>query len=106
MFCRAVQELHRHLALAVEEEIWKGVMKDPVVASAPRAPMLQRASLQTPRVEEPVASISLEPLSASELEGAALPQDLALVPKRQPPSPSGFSLQVPKDLIIAPLEDA
>ena len=49
MFYGAVQELHRHLALVVEEgnwinmeeEIWEGVMKDPVVAAAPRAPRPQ-----------------------------------------------------------------
>ena len=42
--------------------------------------------------------------SASEPEGMTTPQDLALVPKRQPPPPPGFSSEVPEDLIFPALE--
>ena len=50
MFCRAVQELHRCLALGMdksdmanmEEEIQAGVMNDPVVVASPRPPMSRR----------------------------------------------------------------
>ena len=102
-FYGAVQELHWHLALVVEEidwpnmeeEIWAGVMNDPMVAASSRPPTPRRTLLQTLGVEKPVAAISL---SASESEGMTPPQDLALVPRRQPPSPLGFSPQVPEDL--------
>ena len=103
-----------HLALIVEEgnwinmekEIWEGVMKDSMVAAAPRASMPKTVPSQTSRVEKPMASILPETPSVSEPEGVAPPQDMALVPRRQPPSPPGFSPQVPEDLAIPPLEDA
>ena len=89
-FCGAVQELHWHLALVIEEnnwpnmeeEIWEGVMNDPVVAASPR-PLMPGGTLpQTPLAEKPMAAI---PPSASEPEGMMTPEDLALVPRRQPP---------------------
>ena len=54
-FCRAVQELHRHLALVVKEskwinmekETWEGVLKDSMVAAAPGAPMPKRIPSDT-----------------------------------------------------------
>ena len=53
IFCGAVQELHEHLALVLEEgnlfimekEIWEGVSKDPMaVTTSTRAPTPKRAS--------------------------------------------------------------
>ena len=88
----------------MEKEIWVGVMSDPVVASSLRPPTPRRILLQTPRVEKPMASISP---SMSEPEGTTSPQDLALVPRRQPPPPPpGFSPQVLEDLIQPALEGA
>ena len=97
-FCGSVQEVNRCLALVMEEVDWinmekeisEGVMKDPVVAAAPRVPMPKRVPSQTPKVEKPMVSISLEPPSASEPDGVATPQDLGLVPRRQPPPPPYF----------------
>ena len=96
MFCGAVQELHRYLVLVVgksnwanmEEEIWAGVMNDPVVVASLRPPILRRTQPQTPIAERPMASVSP---SAPELEKTTPPQDLALVPRRQPPTLPGFS---------------
>ena len=80
-------------------------MNDPVVAASPRAPTPKRVTLQTPGVEKPMVSISPEPPSASEPEGVVSPEDLALVPRRQP-SPSRVSPQVMEDLTTPPLVDA
>ena len=90
----------------MEKEIWEGVMNDPIIATSPKMSMLRRVLLQTPGVEKAMVSISLEPPSASKPEGATSPQDLALVPRRQPPPPPGFSTQVLEDLTIPPIEDA
>ena len=101
-FCREVQELHRQLALVVEESDWVN-MEDPMVAVSPRPPMSRRKPSQIPRVEKLMASISP---SASQLEGTTPPQDLALVPRRQPPPPPGFSYKVPEGLILPAIEGA
>ena len=87
----------------MEEKIWAGVMNDPVVAALSRSPKPRWIPSQTPGVEKSVASISL---SVSEPEGMTPPQDLALVPRRKPPPPPGFSLQVPEDLVLPVLDDA
>ena len=87
----------------MEKDIWAGVMNDLVVAASPRPPMARGIPLQTPKLEKPVASV---PPSASEPEGMTSPQDLALVPRRQPPPSPGFSPQVLVDLILPALEGA
>ena len=79
MLCRAVQELCRHLALVMEDgdrsnmetEIWEGVMKDPMFAAAPRAPMpkITTAGTQSSRQAGQVP----EPPSASEPAGVTSP---------------------------------
>ena len=110
-FCRAVQELHQHLALVIEESNWPymeeeiqaGVMNDPMVAALLRPPTPRRIPSQIPGVEKPMASNSP---SASELEGMTPPQDLAPVPRRQLPPPPGFSPQFPEDLVLPALEGA
>ena len=110
-FCRAVQELHRCLALVVdksnwanmEEEIWAGVMNDPVVAVSPRPPMSRRTQSQTPVAEKPMAAI---PPSTSELEGMTPPQDLALVPWRKTTTTSRGFPKVPEDVVLPALEGA
>ena len=86
--------------------------KYPMVATAlartptlEKAPSPERVRLQMAGVEELISSISPDPPSVPELEGVVPPQDLALVPRRQPPPPSRFSLQVPEDLTMVPLED-
>ena len=79
VFCRMVQELHKCLVLVVkrgnlfnmETEIWHGVRKDPVAPTS-----LKRAPSPTP-----------SPPPASEPEGALSPEEMALVPRRQPLPP-------------------
>ena len=78
-------------------------MNDPMAAALLRPSIPRRILLQTPRVEKLVASISP---SASEPEGMTPPQDLNLVPRRQPPPTPGFSPQVPEGLILPALEGA
>ena len=117
-FCGTTQGLHEFLILVVEEgdlfnmeeEIWKGVRKDPVIATAltqtltlDKAPSSRGVPPETPRVEKPTCSISPESPSVAEPEGVALPQDQALVPSQSPPPP-GFSSWVPGYLITSPLE--
>ena len=64
-------------------------MNDPIVAASLRPPMSRRTQPQTPTAEKPTASV---PPSAPKSKGMTLSQDLALVPRRQPPSPQGFPL--------------
>ena len=109
MFCRAVQELHRHLVLVMErsdwvnmeEEIKAGVMNDPTVDASLRPPMSRRIQPQTPIAQRPMASVSP---SAPKSKGMTPPQDLVLVPKRQPPPPPGFFLHIPEDLTLPSIE--
>ena len=96
----------------MEKEIWEGVRKDPMVATAltgaptlEKAPSPKRVPPQMARAEELTCSTSPDPPSVPKLEGAAPPQDLALVPSRQPPPPQVFS-PGPEDLGMPPLEDA
>ena len=58
--CRTVQELHRYLALVMEndnwsnmeKDIWEGVMKGPMVAAAPMAPMPKRVPFQASKSKD------------------------------------------------------
>ena len=115
--CRVVQELHKSLVLVVEkgnlfnieEEIWEGVRKDPMVATAlTRVPTLKmfphQVSSQMAEAEELTHSTSPDHPSVLKQEGAAPPLDLTLVPRRQPPPPSGFSSLAPEYLTTSPFE--
>ena len=96
MFCRAVQELHMCLALVMdksnwanmEKEIWAGVMSASIVAASPKPHMSRRTQSHTPIAKKLMASI---PPSTPKPEGTTPPEGLALVPRRQPPPPLGFS---------------
>ena len=93
VFCRVVQELHNYLVPMVEEsdlfnmekEIWEGVRKDPVATTPSK-----RAPSPTPILEEPTSATAPSFPPASELQGPASPEDLALVPRKWPPPPPGF----------------
>ena len=95
VFCRVVQKLFKCLAPMVEEgdlfnmetEILEGARKDAV------APFTsERGLLTPPRVEEPTSTPVPNPPPTSKLEGAASPEELALVPRRQPLQPPGLLL--------------
>ena len=77
-FCRAHQELHRHLSLVVEEGDWINMEKE-------------------------IWGDYERPHGCCSTKGTS--QDLAPVPRRQPPPP-GFSPQVPEDHVIPPLGNA
>ena len=84
----------------MEKEIWDGVRNDPLApTSSKRAPSL------TPRVEEPTSTTAPNPPPMSKLEGDVSSEDLALVPRRQPPAPYWFSPLDLDDLVIPSLED-
>ena len=87
----------------MEKEIWAGVMNDPMIAVSLRPPMSWRTQTQTTIAEKHVTSI---PLSTSDPEGRTPPQDMALVPRRQPPTLPGFFHQVSDDLILPDIEGA
>ena len=94
----------------MEQEIWEAIRKDSVVATTstrvptPKRPPYQKESHH--RCLERRSSTSPDPPSMSKSKGLAPPQDLALVPRRQPTSAPGFSPKNPYDLIMPPLEDA
>ena len=76
MFCGAVHEFHMCLVLVtdksdwtnIEEDIWAGVINDPLVAASSTTPMLRRTQSQTPVAEKSAAS---SPPFTPELEGMA-----------------------------------
>ena len=93
IFCGAVQEFHECQTLVVEEdnllnmeeEIWEGLRKNPMVAtvltraSTPeKTPPPRGVPLQMARAEELANSTSPDPPSVSKQEGASPCQDLAL----------------------------
>ena len=59
-----------------------------------------------PGAEELTHSTSPDPPSAPDPEGVMPPEDLALVPRGQPPPSPRFSPQDLDDLTMLPLEDA
>ena len=67
------------------EEIWEEVRKDPITTiPSKRVPSLML------RAEEPTSATAPNPPTTSELEGAASPEDQALVTRSWPPPPLGF----------------
>ena len=106
MFLGEVQELRECLGPVVEEgnlfnmekEILEGARKSPV------APSLERALSQMPRVEKPTSAPAPHPPLTSKLKGAAPPEELALVLRRQLPPP-GFAPLGLDDPEVLPLED-
>ena len=87
----------------MEDEIQAEVVNDPVVTASPRPPMSRRTQPQTPVAERPVASVSP---SVPKPEEMASPQNLDLVPRRQPQPPPGFFPQIPEDLALPAIQRA
>ena len=85
----------------MEMEILEGARKDPMAPTS-----LERVPSPMPRVEEPTTAPAPNPLPASKPEGAAFPEELALVPRKWPLPPPGFSPLGSDDPEIPPLEDA
>ena len=107
MFCGVVQELCKCLVHVIEEadlfnmetEILEGARRSLVAPTS-----LKRALSPIPRVEEPTSAPVPSPPPASKLEGAASPEELALVPKRWLP-PHRFVPLDEDEPEILPLED-
>ena len=71
----------------MEVEILEGARKGLMAPTSS-----ERAPSPMPRVEEPTSTAALNPLPASKPEGADSPEELALVPRRQPTPPPGLLL--------------
>ena len=107
-FCRAVQELCKCLAPVVkggdlfnmEVEILGEARKGLVALSS------RNALSPMPGVKETINTPSPNPPPASKPEEAESPEELALVPRRQPLPPPGFAPLGMDDSEILPLEDA
>ena len=84
----------------MEVEILEGARKGLMAPTSPK-----RVPSPKPRAEDPTSTPAPNPPPASELEGPVSPEELALVPKRQPlPSPRFAPLGADNSK-IQPLED-
>ena len=117
IFCGARQEFHECLVLEVEEDdllnmekkIWEGLGRSHGCHCSDKRPHTGKSSLTKRNPTTDGQSRGAYPLyftgpaSVPEQEGVVTPQDLALVPRRQPQPPPRFSPQVPEDLSTSPL---
>ena len=106
VLCRAVQELCRYLAPLLE----KGDLLDPamldVVKKDPMTPApAERASSPRPRVEEPISVPGPNEPPTSEPKEAGYSEELALVQRRRPLEPPGFTHSWADESGPPPLED-
>ena len=94
VLCRAGQELCRCLTFLVEQGVLLDLKMMDMARKDPMAPPVptEGASSSKPRVEEPISLPASDKLPPLEPKEGAHSDKLALVQRRRPPAPHGFTL--------------